>query len=217
MPADDANADSADYYYNQDTLDFSVVLHRSDGSHAATVDSIGILRQVPPGFPTVYGTEPIIRLVRYVVPASLNNQSAYLAVCPTARGNRSHGFMRYDHRQVRFEARLQDTAIALLQDYYLGLLKPSLRLREMIEAGELGSLTVSPNPSNGAVSISGLFRAGDVVVVANSRGQEVFVHSYGPSEETVRTLECRLRTAGVYFVMQVRNSSVISNRRVIVE
>lgn len=96
-----------DGYYALDTLDYVVELIKaSNGVRRALLDSTGILRRTTIGAPDIYGTQPIISIITYIVPALLNNEEVFIRMKPNARGNGSYDFVRTDRWALRLSERL---------------------------------------------------------------------------------------------------------------
>ncbi len=84
-------------YYAEDTLEYIVHLVRaSDYMPLAQLDSTGILARVTPGAPHIYGSRPLMALVRYVVPGPVAGDSAFIGVTVRANGAGKYHFVRFD-------------------------------------------------------------------------------------------------------------------------
>ena len=82
-------------YYALDTLEYIIELVRlTDSIVVATIDSLGVLPNT--GKPVLYGNQPIIANIQYVVPISLNNQNVFLRIKPKHYGSGLYWFSRKD-------------------------------------------------------------------------------------------------------------------------
>lgn len=147
-----------DNYYSNDTLDFAVELVRvSDNTRIALLDSIGTLRQIPSGVPNLYGTRPILAIVKYVIPSTYNNDTLRVRVLPYSRGDGPHFFIRQDKWGIDIRGKMNATGLsAYLNDFGGGLGKRVLH--QDLENAERESkidqiMTVSPNPSSGKFTV----------------------------------------------------------------
>ncbi len=84
-------------YLSPDTLEWVVHLVRaSDGAPLAMLDSTGILPRTTPGAPCIYASLPLMGTARYIVPAAVAGDSAFIGVTVRANGGGDYYFVRTD-------------------------------------------------------------------------------------------------------------------------
>lgn len=85
-------------YFALDTLEYIVHLVRaSDGAPIAQLDSTGIMARTTMGVPCVYGSRPLMALIRYVVPGSVQGDSAFIGITVRSKGIGKYNFTRLDN------------------------------------------------------------------------------------------------------------------------
>ena len=219
-----AHADSAAYYYSEDTLDWVVTLHQaSSGVRLVTIDSVGILRSVPPGFPTVYGSAPLLKNVKYVVPSTFNGDTIFLKVNVAARGTGDHPFARLDFRSSRTERLLLDSNETNRKNYYAsGLGKRSeverlISSRDLQLAPHVSTLSVSPSLTNLVINVSGNFLPGDRIMIVSLPGELISERAFARTPvASAETESFELSVPGKYYVLHVRKQRVLGLADVIV-
>lgn len=208
-----------DNYYALDTLDFTAHLVRLvDGAPLALLDSIGILDRQAVGSPRIYGTHPLMSVVRYVVPPTIDADSAFIGVTVRARGSGPHHFVRRDDITVRFSQRLEDPDYIYLMSLYGSLFsKRDLRdaTHDPATANDSASLEVRGVPGSPR-DIMITFRAptwrgATSIAVHDISGALVFA-PYISVPNGHETVPCTLAAPGMYFVSLVQNGAILRSQ-----
>lgn len=213
-----------DNYFAKDTLDYSIELIRaSTNERIALLDSIGVLRRVTVGAPVLYGTHPIIAVVKYGIPSTLNNESVRIRVRVRSRGDGDHYFVRTD----RFSFALSDRLEQQVWHDYLdamggGLGKKNIGNEKEIAQKNSTSLTrlnITPNPTPSRIKID--FSHPDdhgstSIVITDSDGNIIFVpFSTFKTFSDVSTYY-DFPASGTYYVSLFHNQQRISIEKIVV-
>lgn len=98
-------------YFARDTLDFAIVITDAvTGGRLALLDSIGLLRQVPTGSPTYYGSAPNAARLTWTVPPEHSGRSIEIGIRLYMRGDGEYNPGRMDRMTVNLSDRLTDVA-----------------------------------------------------------------------------------------------------------
>lgn len=98
-------------YYARDTLDYVIeIADAVTGSRVTLLDSIGLLRRVPAGAPSFYGTAPNSARLSWKVPPSLDGASVIIRIGLYVRGDGDYDPGRMDRMTVNLSDRLTDPA-----------------------------------------------------------------------------------------------------------
>lgn len=209
-----------DGYYSLDTLDYAVELVKAvTGVRRVLLDSIGVLRKMPSGTPTIYGTRPIIDIVSYIIPPMLNGETVFIRVRLYARGGGAFNFVRTDRWGLRLSDRLTDSA---WQEYLYYMGGPSSKPVRVTEAKENSSvrLSVTPNPSRGKIDIT--FDTPEdqspvAVVIYDMDGRMLFIPKYNPqSQGLVEQAEAYIEESGTYLVALYYGKRLIRSEKIII-
>lgn len=207
-------------YYSFDTLDYTVELVRANtGARRALLDSIGVLKKVPMGTPTIYGTRPIIDVVKYVIPSIMDGETLFIRVRLYARGEGLYDFVRTDRWGLRLSDRLTDPA---WQDYVYYMGGPSSKPVRLMEEEKNSSvrLSITPNPSRGKIGIA--FDTPEdhspvAVVIYDMEGRMVFIPKYNPQSQGIAEYaEAYIEESGTYFVALYYGEKLVRSEKIIV-
>lgn len=207
-------------YYSLDTLDYVIELVKaSTNTRLAVLDSIGVLKRATIGTPTIYGTGPIIEVVKFIVPALMNGETVFIRMKLYARGEGLYDFVRTDRWGLRLSERLSDSA---WQEYlyYMGgpSSKPVPTIRE--EENSAVHLSVVPNPSSGRINISfesPSDRSPVSVVVYDMEGKMLFVPQYNPrGQGMIDHVEANIPESGTYLVALYHGRKLVRSTKVII-
>ncbi len=204
-------------YYALDTLDFSVHLIRtSDGEPIMLLDSIGVLPRLPIGAPAVYGARPLMAVVRYVVPAGIVADSAFIGVTARTRGSGRYDFTRLDLVTIGVSERLKD---AYYQEYLniYGRVYGKRNVDELATAtGRADSrLVVRPDGSSVHIRFAPAPDGGlTAVAIYDASGTLIFYPYNGRTSEPETTVSYRLPGSGVYFVLLQHDGRIIQTEKI---
>lgn len=207
-------------YYSLDTLDYAVELVKtSSGQRRALLDSIGVLKNAPIGTPTIYGTRPIIDVVKFIVPSLMNGETVFIRVRLYARGGGLYDFVRTDRWGLRLSDRLSDSA---WQNYLYYMGGPSSKPVPTVSETDNSNvrLAVSPNPSTGKINIA--FDTPDdqspvALVVYDMEGKMLFIPKYNPqSRGMTEQAEAYIEESGTYLVALYYGRRLVRSTKIIV-
>ncbi len=209
-------------YYALDTLEMIVHLVRAtDGSPLVQLDSIGAIARPTPGMPTIYGTQPIMAIISYVVPQQFQGDSAFVGVTLRAKGSGPHYFTRYDEVTVGMSNRLQDIYYqAYLANFGAIYAKRSLN-DLMKDAGQEGAmLAVSSDPRSPRdirIIFNGPRDGGSATIsIYDESGNLVFFPYNSRTDATQAETSYRVPSRGAYFVALGHNGKIVKTTRTII-
>lgn len=208
-------------FYSLDTLDYVVELVRaSDNVSLVPLDSLGVLRKVPSGSPSFYGSRPIAAKVTYVVPSQMNGTIVYLRLKSNAWGAGEFSFVRRDRMSLGASYNLDSPEWVNYLDEYGG----GLGAKRVIE--DLGTLTdrpgvmliVAPNPSTGASTVDFLAPEGGKVIVSvyDAMGRFIFAPAITSSSNKRSSCVFEFPASGQYFVTLSIDGRFVASRTIIV-
>ncbi len=205
-------------YYAEDSLDYAVELvHAATGARLALLDSFGVLKKVPAGYPSLHGTRPIFAKVEYIVPPPYNGMTAFIRVRLYSRGNGPYYFVRRDGVSTDLSGRLNDAEIISHVASFGGGLKPVVQGSSIVEKSDaVKTFTVFPNPATSGVEISvELTLSDDPVTVAiyDAAGSLVFMPVLGYVGSDIR-VHHDFESAGWYTVVVYRDGVPVASRAV---
>ncbi len=209
-------------YYALDTLEMiTYLVHADDGRPLAQLDSLGVLPRTTPGMPTIYGTRPIIALVSYVVPPSLDGDSVLVEITVRARGAGPHHFMRRDGITVGLSERLKD---AWWQSYLAayGSVYAKRSVDELMQiSGEegimLNATSVPGSPRDLRIIFNGPKGGGfTAVAIYDEAGSLVFYPYNSRTDAAQLETAYRMSQSGAYFVTLAHNGRVVKTQKIII-
>lgn len=209
-------------YYALDTLEMIVYLvDASDGKPLAQLDSIGVLPRTTRGTPIIYGTRPIMALVSYVVPQSLNGDSALIGVTIRARGSGAYHFTRYDGITVGLSERLNKAEYHTYLANF-GSVYAKRSINDLLQGSKNGKSMLSVSSSTGDqkalnISFNGPENGGrTAVAIYDESGNLIFCPYNSISNHTRSEVSYRLSSNGTYFVTLLHNGRIARTEKVIV-
>lgn len=207
-------------YYALDTLDFTAHLVRaSDLAPVALLDSVGILPCSPAGHPTIYGTRPLMALIRHAVPASAAGDSLFIGISVRARGDGAYHFTRADGITVGVSKRLNDP---YYQDYLTlyGSVYAKRDARDLIDladrnSGTADGMTVTRDGGRRVTITASAHGERSAVAIYDATGNLVFVPQFTGVGERMHA-EYRFASAGMYLIVLTSDGGVVDVRKVVV-
>jgi hypothetical protein len=209
-------------YYSDDTLSFAVELIRvSDGYRLALLDSIGAMRKVPAGTPTLHGTHPIIANISYAVPSTMNGTIVKIRISAYARGNGPHYFVRNDDFGFNFGLETLDSNEAwYISNFGGGIAKRNVKELESHLRAETGaSISVSPDPTKGLVQIECLLPSDSKnasLSIYNSRGEREFILLASAMPQEKISTSYIFKAVGTYYVALFEGNRLVKTHRITV-
>lgn len=209
-------------YYSLDTLEMIVYLvDASNGNPLAQLDSLGVLPRTTRGAPTIYGSRPIMALVSYVVPPSLDGDSVLVGITIRAKGSGAYHFTRYDGITVGLSERLRD---ANYHTYLAGFgsVYAKRSLNDLMRgSGEEGALlTVSSShgsPGDIHITFNGPKDGGaTAVAIYDEAGDLVFCPYNSHTNERQSATSYRIPKNGAYFVTLIHNGRIVKTQKAII-
>jgi hypothetical protein len=209
-------------YYALDTLEMIVHLVRAaDGTPLAQLDSIGVMPRTTPGMPTIYGSKPIMALISYAVPQSLDEDSAFVGITVRAKGSGPHYFTRHDEVTVGMSERLKDARYQVYLANF-GSIYAKRSLNDLMkDAGEEGAiLQVSAAPSSPRdlrIAFNGPRDGGSTTVsIYDESGDLVFYPYNSRTDATQTETSYRVPASGAYFVVLGHNGRIVKTSKTII-
>jgi len=210
---------TANGYYAEDSLDYAVELvNATSGARLALLDSFGVLKQVPSGYPSMHGTRPIFTEVNYTVPSQYNNIQAFIRVRLYSRGDGPYYVVRRDGVSFALSDRLQDSAIISHIAMFGGGLKPAIRGSSVLEGNDaVTAFTVSPNPTKGHAEIFVELSSSDepvTIAIYDPLGSLVFMPVLGRIGSNSIQVDYDFGSSGWYTVAVYRNAVVVARKTI---
>ncbi len=209
-------------YYSLDTLEMIVYLvNVIDGSPLARLDSIGILPCLTPGMPRIYGERPIMALVSYVVPPSIDADSALVGITVRAQGAGQYHFIRADQVAIGLSNRLNQAEWL----EYLAAYSPAYSKRSIDEltrtSGDEGALlqvsSTPGSPRDLRITFTGPRNAGrTTIAIYDEVGSLVFYPYDYRTDETESETSYRVPGIGAYFVTLAHNGKIVKTQKTII-
>lgn len=210
----------AEGYISHDTLCYSIEMIRAaDSARILKLDSMGVMPSLSPGMPVIHGGRPIMALVTFVVPPSLNNTTAYLRLHLYDRGNGDYFFERYD--RVRLAPRRSLTSPEWL--YYLqtwGVMSGSAAKQVLDVSPASGEGRLDVRNDHGRLEIS-FTRSPDGrstgVAVFDLQGRLLFYPYLSPSGSTdggEESVTYSPEGAGVYIVGLLHGGTLVRTQKI---
>jgi hypothetical protein len=209
------SSQKANNFFSRDTLDYVVeLIKNSDGSRVGLVDSVGVLRRTTRGYPTFYGTNPILARVKFGIIASLNGDSVYLRVRATQRGDGAYDLRRRDFYGVNLSGHLNDTN---WQNYGSGTWKRSSKELEAALTGK-ARIMATPNPTSGLVHVrfDGLEPDRVITIAVYDATGRLVKFPYSTRGVSEGATDVLLDDSGVYFIAAISGGRVLGASRVTV-
>lgn len=209
-------------YYALDTLEMiTYLVDAANGSPLAQLDSIGVLPRTTPGMPTIYGARPIIAVVSYVVPQSLDGDSALVGGTVRARGSGPYHFIRRDGVTGGMSERLKD---AWWQGYLsvFGSIYAKRSVDELMQASSqegaiLKVSNVPGSPRDLRIVFNGPRDGGyTAVALYNEAGELVFYPYSSRTDATESETAYRVMESGAYFVTLAHNGRIVKTQKIII-
>ncbi len=200
-------------YRALDTLRYSVWLVRaSDTQTVALLDSMTIMPSPQPGPPTIYATQPIIAVVRFVVPTSIIGDSMFMGVRVEAQGPGQFHFTRRDDFTVGRSKILNRSQEYLMRYSHVLGKRPAEDLTGHEDpASTLRVETV--NQSEIRISFSG--GAGGTRLVIYDQDGNVIAYPYATSAAAgTRAASYRFLSSGAYFVALEEEGRIVATCKV---
>lgn len=208
-------------YYALDSLDYAVELVRlSDSTRVATVDTIGILANTTMGPPRIHGTHPLMAVVRYVVPTSLDGVKTFLRLLVLHRGSGTYWFTRTDHVTMGLSRQLNDsnwqhflnvfnpaapkTAIEQLETAHPTSSHSESTIQAVSNGGGRYSITFDCDP-NGGRTLVGIFDAA---------GRQVYTPYVTVGAGGRARAEYLFGSPGAYFIALFHGDRLVGVRKV---
>ncbi len=207
-------------YYALDTLDFTAHLVRaSDLMPVALLDSVGVLPCTPVGHPTIYGTRPLMALVRSAVPASAVGDSLFIGISVRARGDGAYFFTRADGITVGVSKRLSDP----FYQEYLTLYGSAYAKRDARELIDLANrnpeaadgLTVAHDGGRRVTITAPARGQSSAVAIYDAAGNLLFVPRFTGIGERMRAVYT-FTTGGMYLIALTIDGSMVDVKKVVV-
>lgn len=216
------NHQDTNNYYALDTLEMIVhLVNADDGRPLAQLDSIGVLPRTVPGMPAIYGTRPVLALVSYVVPGSLDGDSVLIGVTLRAEGAGPHNYIRQDKVTVGLSASLENARV----QEYLAAFGPMYAKRSIDElmgaSGESGAVlqvsTVAGAPRDIRIRFNGPNGGGQtVVMIYDESGNLLFSPYISRRGQAESEVTYRASKAGAYFVTLAQNGRIVKTNKIII-
>ena len=208
-------------YYALDSLDYTVELIRtSDSLRIALLDSIGLLPSFTPSRPVIHGTRPIMSLIHYIIPQSLNNTNAFIRVRVYHRGNGEYWFTRHDYINIALSSRLSDpNFIDFIKIFSPGSSKIAISDHRSLP-GENQHLIVESiigSPHDIKITFDGTSDgSGTAVVVYDMRGELIFIPYMTPGSSDRSQTTYHFGHSGTYFIGLLHNNRITALRKIII-
>ncbi len=206
-------------YKSFDTLTFSVELVRAgDSSRIVLIDSIGMMPRITAGAPTIFGMRPVIALVDWTVPTSLDGVRAFLRVRARARGSGDYHFTRVEEVQVCKWRQPPDPYYVeylryLGQDYAAkpivsgkeSPLESKLLMAHTAEARDIVTVDFASAPSGESTSLA----------IYDGAGRLLFYPYSSPASNGGREhITHRFESSGLYFIALLHNNRIVAAKSV---
>jgi hypothetical protein len=209
-------------YISLDTLQWIAHLVRnSDGAPIAMLDSTGILPNLTHGPPRIYGSRPLMAVVRYVVPSTVTGDSAFIGFTVRTNGSGQYHFVRYDLLTFNISKRLTQAFWIDYLNHYSPSAMAKRAMSDLVEQEAAGyTLTVTPEAGRSAL-IS--FNApdgdagGTTVSIYDAAGQLLF-SPYATPGTTGSTGQVRYQfpQSGPYFIALVTGNRIARLQKITV-
>jgi hypothetical protein len=210
-------------YYARDSLDYAVELVRlSDSTRITLLDSIGMLPSLTPSRPVVHGMHPLMALVHYVIPSSLEGTEAFIRVRVYHRGDGEYWFTRHDWFNVALSARLQDS----VWNRFIHLFSPGApkivthMAEESVRAEDNSNLVVTNvagSPRDIRIAFDGASDGGGTaIVIYDALGEALFIPYMTPGSVSSANASYHFDQPGVYFVGLLHGNHITAFKKVII-
>lgn len=208
------NKQTVNGYHAADTLTYAVELINSvDSQRVALLDSLGVMPCPTACIPVVFGTRPVLALVKYVVPTSLHGIRAFVRLRPRARGTGEYFFTRSESPTVGYSEKLNNPMwIEYLQSWSQLLVKPSTGTSPATANGTLRVATVQ----DAAVITfaSSPDARSTAIAVFDVSGNAMFYPYSSPGAVEDGAVHYRFPQNGVYFVCLITDGHIIATEKV---
>lgn len=210
-------------YYALDSLDFAMELLRaSDSARVALLDSIGILPNATPGRPRIHGAQPLMSIIRYVVPPELAGTPAFMRMLLYHRGPGPYWFTRRDGITLSWSHRLSDSSF----QYYLELFGRGSLLYKQQTLEDLAVPTPSTprlevafttaGPRQAAITFDSAPDGATALGVYDVSGHALFYPYSTPASSGTVSVGYVFPGAGSYFVGLLHGGRLVATRKIIV-
>lgn len=203
-------------YYALDTLEYIIELVRlSDSTIVARLDSLGVLPNTSTGKPILYGNQPVMANVHYVVPNSLHAQNVFLRIRPKHNGPGKYWFSRKDEITSNISNRLRDSVwqefLALMgvsfNKYYLPNVaqSPNKADKQLIVFQNYDNVTINISCHNHESLTS--------VCIYDAQGNRIFI-PYMSTTCNNNTINYNISESGIYFIVLFQNGKLIDIEKI---
>lgn len=207
-------------FYSPDTLDYAVELvNAANGERLTLLDSMGVLPSITPNIPILYGTRPIIALVKYIVPSYMNGKTAFVRIRQYARGDGLYNPVRLDMPTINISKTLDNPDLnSYLQDFGGGLSKRSISQFNTSSSIENGSVVfdvkqITANEID--VAFAPPIQGGSVsVLIYDGLGNLTFIPFTTKFLTRRESIRYQFPSNGTYFITFICNGVISAVRKV---
>lgn len=206
-------------YKSFDTLTYAVELVRSsDSARIALLDSIGMMPRVTTGAPTIFGMRPIIALVDWTVPASIDSVRAFIRVRVRAHGSGEYHFTRSEtirvHKWRQPPAQVWVDYLKYLGQDYAG--KPVVSTTESAATSGLLAIRATGDGNSMTADFATAPNGGSTsVAIYDGAGRLLFSPYSSPASEGRREqITHRFESSGLYIVCLLHDGRLVATRTI---
>ncbi|MDB5034236.1 MAG: hypothetical protein JWQ98_1477 [Chlorobi bacterium] len=211
-------------YRALDTLNYTVELVRtSNHQRAARLDSLGALPRTTPGVPVLYGDRPLMAIVKYIVPSSLNGVQVYMRSLLYSNGSGGYWFVRKDEVTIGLSHRVEDSDSLFYpwKELFSGGY-PKVAVQDLTDRNHetmTGALSVKFLDQSQRTVIINFSPAGDApvaVAIYDASGALIFEPYVSPSPQGIGEAQYTFPGNGMYFVALLSGNRIVGVKKIII-
>ncbi|MEO5929193.1 MAG: T9SS type A sorting domain-containing protein [Candidatus Kapaibacterium sp.] len=211
-------------YRALDTLNYTVELVRkSNHQRVARLDSLGALRRTTPGVPVLYGDRPLMAIVKYIVPSSLNGVQVYMRTLLYSNGSGQYWFVRKDNFTIGLSHRVEDVDSVFYpwKELFSGGY-PKVAVKDLtdgdhnVTTGAIDVKFLGQSQRNATITFS---PAGDgpvAVAIYDVSGTLIFEPYVSPSSQGTGSVQYTFPDNGMYFIALLDGNRIARVKKIVI-
>ncbi len=208
-----------DNFTSLDTLHYSAWLVRAaDTQTVALLDSMTIMPSPQPGIPIIHATQPIMAVVRFIIPSNITGDSMFIGIRVGAQGAGQFFFTRRDAYTIgRSRALSEPLYVDYLSRYGNIASKHSVEDLANDQSGQENPAlrVIHVSQSEIRIAISSDASAASLTIY-DQQGNAIAYPYLASAREGERFTNFRFITSGVYFVALHQGNHIIASKKLII-